>query len=82
MSTTSCKYIKKKREKREKEQVLSYYSTYIQLEWHARDMPTRGECKEAHQASLIVRIYIRGCQIYSQLAISSNPKSYIVTYYT
>jgi len=82
MSTTSCKYIKKKkREKREKEQVL-YILLHIQLEWHAGDAPRRGECKEAHQASLFVHIYIGGCQIYSQLAISRNPKSYIVTYYT
>jgi len=39
-------------------------------------------CKEAHWASLFVCIYTGGCQIYSQSAISRNPKSYIVTYYT
>ena len=76
---TLCKYIKKK--EREREQVL-YILLHIQLEWHTGDAPRRVECKEVHQASLFVHNYIRGCWIYSQSAISGNPKSYIVTYCT
>ena len=35
-----------------RKQVL-YILLHTQLEWHARDMPRRGECKEAHQGLLV-----------------------------
>jgi len=71
----------KERKKRERKQVL-YILLHIQLEWHTGDVPRRGECKEAHQGLLVCTYYIGGCQKYSQLAISRNPKSCIVTYCT
>jgi len=72
----NCANKKKKRKERKREIQVLYILPHIQPEWHTGDAPRRGECKGAHWDPLFVHVYTRDCRIYSQLAISENPKSY------
>jgi len=74
----SCKQKEeKKREEREKYKYCIYYHTYNQsgaLGMHQEGENVRGLVK----TPLFIHVYTRGCQIYSQSAISKTPS---LTYY-
>ena len=82
MCTKLCKQKNKKQKKeREKYKYCIYYHTYNQsgaLGMHQEGENVRGLI----ETPLFVHVYTRGCQIYSQLAISETPSLIYYLLYT